>query len=64
MVFYFSIFILKLLWHVFLVHIFHFIYVTNLMSSFQKSIMNPLFSKNSSIFFYTIPNKVYCKIDN
>jgi hypothetical protein len=44
--------------------LFPFICVTNLMSSFQKSIMNMLFLKNSSIFLNMIPTKIYCKIDN
>jgi hypothetical protein len=48
-------FILKLLQHSFLVHIFH------LMSSFQKSIMNPLFKNNSSIFLNMIPIKVFAR---
>jgi hypothetical protein len=41
MVAYFLIFILILLWHIFWVHIFHFINMTNIESSFEKSIMSP-----------------------
>jgi hypothetical protein len=37
------------------INIFHFIYMTNTMSSFQKSIINPLFSYNSSIIFLIWP---------
>jgi hypothetical protein len=39
-----KIIILTLLWHIFLIHIFQFLYVINTMSSFQKSIMSPFFS--------------------
>jgi hypothetical protein len=44
MVIYFEIIILKLLWRIYCVHVFHFIRVTNLMSPSQKSIMNQFFS--------------------
>jgi hypothetical protein len=36
----------------FLIHIFHFLYMTNTISSSQKSIMSLFFSYNSSIFLY------------
>ncbi len=43
---------------------FHFMCVTNIASSFQKSTINPLFSQNSSIILNKIFNKVYCNMDN
>jgi hypothetical protein len=43
-------FILTLLWHNFLIHIFHFICVTTAMSLFKNFIMSSFFSYNSSIF--------------
>ncbi len=64
MVAYFLILILIFLWHFFLAHIFHFLFVTNIMSSFQKSTMNPFFSWNSSIIFNKIFTKVYYNMDN
>jgi hypothetical protein len=44
MVAYFLIKNLILLWHIFWIHIFHFLYVTNTVSSFQKSTMSPFIS--------------------
>jgi hypothetical protein len=44
---------------------FHFLCVTNAMSSFQKSIMKSIILKNnSSIIFNMIITKVYCNMDN
>jgi hypothetical protein len=37
-------FILTLLWHIFSINIFYIVCVIDELSSFQKSIMNPLFS--------------------
>jgi hypothetical protein len=48
----------------FWIHIFHILCVTNIMSSFQKSTMNPFFFKNSSIIFNKIIAKIYCSMDN
>jgi len=45
-------------------HIFHFLCVIDIMSSFQKSIMHPFFFYNSSIIFNIILTKVYCNMDN
>jgi uncharacterized protein YrrD len=65
MVAYFVILILILVWHMFWIHIFHFLYVTNIKSSFQKSTMNPFFyKKNSSIILKKIFTKVYYNMDN
>ncbi len=45
------------------IHIFHFLCVTNILSSIQKSTMSPIFFKNSSIIFNKIITKVYCNMD-
>jgi hypothetical protein len=36
----------------------------NIVMLFQKSIMNPLFFKNSSIFYNMIIIKLYCNMNN
>jgi hypothetical protein len=46
------------------VHISYYVCVIDVVSSFQKPIMNPLFFLNVSIFCNTIPYKVYCNIGN
>jgi hypothetical protein len=61
---YFYFFILTLSRHIFWIHIFNIVSVTNAMLSFQISIMNPFFSYNSFIFFDMNPNKIYCDMDN
>jgi hypothetical protein len=52
----------------FWLHIFHFFYLTNVMLSFQKSIMNPQSFLNSSKIFMMTAIKMYnmndWKIDN
>jgi predicted adenine nucleotide alpha hydrolase (AANH) superfamily ATPase len=61
-IFYFI--ILILMWHIFWVHIFCCVCVTNIMSSFQKSTMSPFFFQNSSIILKKIITKVYYNMDN
>jgi hypothetical protein len=61
---YFLILILTLLRHIFWIHIFNIVSVTNVLLSFQNSIMNPFFSYNSFIFFDMNPNKIYFHMDN
>jgi hypothetical protein len=48
MVVYFLIFILILLWNIFWIHIYHFIWMTKVVSSFQMSIMVHFYSNDSN----------------